>query len=100
MNLQDYILAKTELTAVKLSLEVRRNEIVQRRNPKNADVIADLTDLIKLVDRCILFFVEMEKENAHLVKLNASLKLELAKKDKEISELKTRCDNLEKNISL
>jgi len=94
----DYLVAKANIQAVKLSLEFRRDAIIQRKNPKNTDVIADLTTMIQLLDEAFKTVLAMDgtitSNSTKLFKQHA----EITRLKKENEELLKKNNNLIEGI--
>ena len=64
METLDFLVSKTELEAVIISLEIRRDAIIKTQ--KRPDVVDDLNELSKMLKRVRQVHVIIEKENREL----------------------------------
>jgi len=95
MDLKEYIIAKTQLIGVKTWLEFRRDAIIQKKQNR-PEVLADLTELIKMVEGPLIILIELESElkqtNVRNFKIRAT-NLELNTELKELRTLNERLQN-------
>ena len=94
----DYTIAKANLQAVQLSLEIRLEKI--RKVKGKEDVVKDLEDMVKMLRRSWIAFSEMEQRYTQTYKLADTLHLDNQTKDLELKELRQKYEELLKNVEL
>ena len=94
----DYLIAKGNIQAVRLSLDFRRDAIIQKKNPAHIDLVADLTAMIKLLNEAFTTVLAMDEtiasNSTKLFKQHA----EILRLKKENDELTKKNDHLIKGI--
>ena len=94
----DYTIAKANIQAVQLSLEIRLEKI--RKVKGKEDVVKDLEDMVKMLRRSWIAFSEMEQRYTQTYKLADKLHLENEGLQMELKELRNKHHEVLKNVEL
>lgn len=97
-QLKDYLLSKTELIAVRTSLQIKLDNAIRRNrdtpSEKLSELMEELNEMVKMLNRSITVLVAYESDLRQAYMANSKLKTQVAELVKERDELKKITNNM------